>query len=124
MCIIVLTFVLNVLSFGSTSKTTNCMTDFIAVNMDSNDITCTIVSECYKQILNYKHDITAFNLKAVCYVSPSNFFIQKDNLNVTRCGEWLSVTGPSQKSVHCMVAGSASIFTKTKTKTLMMSENT
>ncbi|ELP87966.1 hypothetical protein EIN_418150 [Entamoeba invadens IP1] len=112
MCFIYLIHILTVFSYELTLKNlkTNCMTDFVAVNMDSSEITISIISECYKQIPNYKHDIVAFNLKAICYVSPSKFFIHKDSLNVTRCGEWLSVTGPSQKSVHCMVVGSATMF--------------
>ncbi|ELP85979.1 hypothetical protein EIN_136530 [Entamoeba invadens IP1] len=112
MVYLILTFVIKVISFDFLLPTLNstCMTDFVAFNLDSHDITYIIISECYTKIPNYKQLISAYNLKAICYVSSSNFFIHKDGHNITRCGQWLTVTGPSQKSFHCMVVGSAVMF--------------
>ncbi|ELP83587.1 hypothetical protein EIN_077720 [Entamoeba invadens IP1] len=108
--VIFLTNFVSSVNLNLPSLKSNWMTDFLVVNMDSSEITYNVVTECYKHIPNNKRLISALNLNSVCYLSHSSFFIHKNGQNITRCGEWLSVTGPSQTNVHCMVAGSADMY--------------
>ncbi|ELP86682.1 hypothetical protein EIN_289540 [Entamoeba invadens IP1] len=82
-----------------------CSNEYVILNMDSSDISYNISFDCYSQIPNYKTIIKAFQINSICYVHPDQMYIHKQNKKISRCGEWLQLTGPSHKIVHCMVVG-------------------
>ncbi|EMD47056.1 Hypothetical protein EHI5A_067090 [Entamoeba histolytica KU27] len=87
-----------------------CMTNFVAVNIDSPTNVETISRTlCYDKIPDYRTNVHGYNIKSYCFVDENNFYVQKGNHNISRCGEWLQLVGPSQKPIVCMVAGSENL---------------
>ncbi|ELP86366.1 hypothetical protein EIN_296860 [Entamoeba invadens IP1] len=85
---------------------TLCFTEFIAVNMDAENVKQNNVFNCYDRIDKYQYDIKGFNIQSVCYISTKNSIVNKTSNRLGRCGEWLELVGPSEQKVDCMVAGS------------------
>ncbi|EDR21497.1 hypothetical protein EDI_185560 [Entamoeba dispar SAW760] len=84
-----------------------CMSDFVAVNIDApTNIETIRRTLCYDKIPDYKTNVHGYNIKSYCFVDENDLYVKKGNRNISRCGEWLQLVGPSQKPIVCMVAGS------------------
>lgn len=93
-----------------------CMDDFLAVDMDRLENSSTThwdkneLVDCFEYIADFKSKIRGFNTYAECYINEEYLTVLlANNIRASRCGQWLQLVGPSQKSVVCMVAGTHNI---------------
>ncbi|EDR26435.1 hypothetical protein EDI_268380 [Entamoeba dispar SAW760] len=88
---------------------TPCMTDFVAVNLNSPRIIVNEIKYCYDKIPDFRTSVHGHNIKSDCYINEYLIGVNKSTNTVNRCGEWLEVVGPSQNPVMCMIAGSVDV---------------
>ncbi|EMD45451.1 hypothetical protein KM1_080940 [Entamoeba histolytica HM-3:IMSS] len=88
---------------------TPCMSDFVAVNLNSPKITVNEIKYCYDKIPDFNVSVHGHNIKSDCYINEHLIRVNKTSNSINRCGEWLEVVGPSQNPVVCMIAGSVSV---------------
>ncbi|ELP91604.1 hypothetical protein EIN_129840 [Entamoeba invadens IP1] len=93
-----------------TQSQTLCMTDFVVLNIDDNNTEYeTMIDMCYKNIPNYEEKVFGYNIHTVCYIDDEYITVDSNNTRISRCGEWLSLVGPSQQPINCLVAGTIRI---------------
>ncbi|ELP89633.1 hypothetical protein EIN_201580 [Entamoeba invadens IP1] len=109
---IFITVCLPTLCVGAIS-TPVCMSDFMAVNMNSVDITYDLISDCFALIPDSAYSVRGKNLNSDCYIDNQYLYIDKNGSRISRCGQWLEVVGPTKTKVICMVAGSVKPFFRT-----------
>ncbi|ELP87157.1 hypothetical protein EIN_354590 [Entamoeba invadens IP1] len=95
-----------------------CMTDFVAVDMSSDQAHIVEQKLCYDRIPNYTHNIHGYDIQSICFVHEDYMNVNKSTGRINRCGEWLQLIGPSEKVVDCMVAGYAIIKTNGSTEAI------
>ncbi|ELP93994.1 hypothetical protein EIN_181610 [Entamoeba invadens IP1] len=85
----------------------NCINDFIAVDMDSEDVEIVERKECYDNTIvkDYDKKILGENLGIKCYIHKDFLLVNLTPNNLSRCGEYIQLTGPTQRSQLCMIAG-------------------
>ncbi|ELP94411.1 hypothetical protein EIN_046640 [Entamoeba invadens IP1] len=60
---------------------------------------------CYSEIENYQIKVAAHLSKQLCYFHKWYKFFNFHGKNISRCGQFFEITGPTQVPYHCMFAG-------------------
>ena len=107
-------FILTLTHAQSYVEKSLCMNDFLAVNyekvLNTDKLGINITKDnffnCFAYIEGHEQMVQGFKVESQCYVYDPFYIGYVGPYLLPRCGRWVQIVGPTQKSTLCMMIGS------------------